>query len=96
TDTAKHEEETDIPILPLERMQDFVKQQQIKVGIIAVPDMAAQHVADLMAYAGIKGILNFAPIRLRVAEACIINNVNLEIELENLIYFVKVVEPVKQ
>jgi redox-sensing transcriptional repressor len=40
-----------------------------------------------MIAAGIKGILNFAPIRLRGPEDCVINNVNLEIELENVVYF---------
>jgi redox-sensing transcriptional repressor len=41
---------------------------------------------------GIKGMLNFAPIQLRPAEGVVINNINLEVELENLIYFVNVAE----
>ena len=41
-----------------------------------------------MIAAGIKGILNFAPIQLRVPEDVVISNINLEVELENLIYFV--------
>jgi redox-sensing transcriptional repressor len=41
-----------------------------------------------MISAGIKGILNFAPIQLRAADDVVINNINLEVELENLIYFV--------
>jgi redox-sensing transcriptional repressor len=49
--------------------------------------MAAQHVADVMMAAGIKGILNFAPIRLRADEGIVVNNVNLALELENIIYF---------
>jgi redox-sensing transcriptional repressor len=45
-----------------------------------------------MLKAGIKGILNFAPIQLKASEDCIINNVNLELELENLIYFVNAMQ----
>ena len=38
--------------------------------------------------AGIKGVLNFAPIRLRAPEEVVVNNVNLVLELENVSYFV--------
>jgi len=60
-----------------------------------VPDIAAQQVTDAMRAAGIKGILNFAPLRLRGSDDCVINNVNLEVELENLIYFVNVLDKTK-
>lgn len=76
------------PVLPLEHLPEFVRKNNIKIGIITVPDIAAQQVVDIMLSSGIKGILNFAPIRLRGNDDCIINNVNLEGELENLIYFV--------
>ena len=38
--------------------------------------------------AGIKGVLNFAPICLKAPQGCVVNNINLETELENLIYFI--------
>jgi redox-sensing transcriptional repressor len=76
------------PVLALEHLPEFVRKNNIKIGIITVPDIAAQQVVDIMLSSGIKGILNFAPIRLRGNDDCIINNVNLEGELENLIYFV--------
>jgi redox-sensing transcriptional repressor len=87
-DPAKFSEKSGIPVLPLSELSDFVKKEDIRVGVIAVPDMAAQHVADLMIAAGIKGVLNFAPILLRGNEDTVIKNVNLELELENIIYFV--------
>jgi len=82
----KQKEKT--PVLPLEYLTEFVRKNNIKIGIITVPDIAAQQVVDIMLSAGIKGVLNFAPIRLRGNDDSIINNVNLEVELENLIYFV--------
>ncbi|MFH0918181.1 MAG: redox-sensing transcriptional repressor Rex [Candidatus Omnitrophota bacterium] len=82
----KQKEKT--PVLPLDNLPEFVRKYNIKIGIITVPDIAAQQVVDIMLSAGIKGVLNFAPIRLRGNDDCIINNVNLEVELENLIYFV--------
>ena len=82
----KQKEKT--PVLPLEDLPEFVRKNNIKIGIITVPDIAAKQVVEIMLSAGIKGVLNFAPIRLRGNDDCIINNVNLEVELENLIYFV--------
>lgn len=88
-DPAKyHRKEGDIPILPLEKLKEFANENHVRIGIIAVPDIAAQQVLDLMVAAGIKGIVNFAPIRLRAASDCVINNVNLVLELETVIYFI--------
>ena len=91
-DPQKYNDKIDIPVLPLEKIKDYVKKNNIKIGIIAVPDTSAQQVFNLMAGSGIKGVLNFAPIRLRSTPDIIINNVNLVMELENLIYFVNVKE----
>ncbi|MBU4252716.1 MAG: redox-sensing transcriptional repressor Rex [Candidatus Omnitrophica bacterium] len=84
----KHKEKT--PVLPLEELPEFVRKNNIKIGIITVPATSAQQVVEIMLSAGIKGVLNFAPIQLRGNDDCQINNVNLEVELENLIYFVNV------
>lgn len=87
-DPAKYNRNNQMPVLPLEKMGEFIKSHKIKIGIIAVPDIAAQQVLDIMLLAGIKGVLNFAPIRLRAPLGFVINNVNLESELENVIYFI--------
>ncbi|MFH0917816.1 MAG: redox-sensing transcriptional repressor Rex [Candidatus Omnitrophota bacterium] len=95
-DSTKYVNDADVPVLPLEKLNDFVRKNNIRIGIIAVPDMAAQSVADSMFLAGIKGILNFAPIRLTSPEDKVLNNVNLEVELENLIYFVNVLDKTRE
>jgi redox-sensing transcriptional repressor len=87
-DPAKYNLQASPPVQPLEDMVDFIKDRGIKLGVIAVPDYAAQQVLELMLSAGVKGVLNFAPICLKAPEGCVINNINLETELENLIYFV--------
>lgn len=91
-DPIKYHREAEIPVLPLEEMKDFVRNKQIKIGVIAVPDIAAQSVLDMMLSCGIKGVLNFAPLRLRAPGETVVNNVNLELELENVIYFVNALE----
>lgn len=87
-DPAKYNPTAEVPVLPLEEFRQYVQEHNVKIGILAVPDAAAHHVSEIMISAGIKGILNFAPIQLRAAEEVVINNINLEVELENLIYFV--------
>ncbi|MBF0493767.1 MAG: redox-sensing transcriptional repressor Rex [Candidatus Omnitrophica bacterium] len=88
TDSSKADRDNAIPILPFEEMADFIREKGIKVGIIAVPDGAAQHVFEVMANAGIKGVMNFAPIMLKGTPTAVISNVNLALELENIIYYV--------
>lgn len=87
-DPLRQKREADMPILPIEELKEFVKVNDIKLGIIAVQDIAAQQVLNLMVSAGIKGVLNFAPIRIKSLDDCVINNVNLILELESVIYFV--------
>jgi redox-sensing transcriptional repressor len=89
-DPAKFDGGAQIPILPMEALRDFVASNAIRVGVLAVPDVAAQRAADTMFAAGIRGILNFSPIRLRVPAECAVNNINLEVEFENLLYFVNI------
>ena len=70
------------------RLVCFITENKIEIAIIAVPEIAAQEVCDRLVAAGIRGILNFAPIQLKKPTTCIVSYVNLEVELENLIYFV--------
>ncbi len=87
-DAARTDRKSMVPVLPIEEMTDFIKKEKIKIGIIAVPESAAQEVFDTMVSSGVRGVLNFSPIRLRGSEDIVINNVNLVLELENVIYFV--------
>ncbi|MBN1128725.1 MAG: redox-sensing transcriptional repressor Rex [Chitinispirillaceae bacterium] len=91
-DPSKHNARLPLPILPIEDIDRLVKEQHIKIGMLCVPDIAAQQMLDVMTGAGIKGVLNFAPIRLKTTEECVVSDVNLEVELENLIYFVNASE----
>jgi redox-sensing transcriptional repressor len=59
------------------------------VAIIAVPGPGAQEIADDLAEAGVKGIMNFTPLRLSVPDTVRVMNVDLSNELQSLIYFVQ-------
>ena len=64
-------------IRPLSDLPRSVREEGIVLGIIAVPAAAAQAVADQMVRAGIRGILNFAPVRLSLRRGVIAENIDL-------------------
>jgi len=59
------------------------------VAIIAVPPEAAQPVAEALAEAGVRGILNFAPVRLRVPEGVYVEDLDMTVSLEKVAYFAR-------
>lgn len=87
-----HSSSGEIPVLAMEKLAAFVKKRNIKTAIVAVPESAAQGVMEALLSAGIKGVLNFAPLRLRVPEDVVVNNVDLRLELDNVLYFVNALE----
>lgn len=66
-----------IPIYHVDRLKELVKKMNIKIGIVAVPVECAQDVADTMVAAGIKGIWNFTPYRIRVRDGVVITNTSI-------------------
>jgi redox-sensing transcriptional repressor len=91
TDVGKIRPEAPIPIFPAERMAQFISDNHVTLAAVTVPEHACHAVCSALIEAGIKGILNFAPVRIRTTDDCVVNNVNLVLEFENLIYFVKTV-----
>ncbi len=86
-DPLKYGQEVGVSIFSIDKLDNFVKKNKIKVGVIAVPYFAAQQVVDKMVSLGMKGALNFAPINLKVPESFFVNNVNVRLELEVVNYF---------
>ena len=56
------------PIYPLERLSEIVRRHDVKAGILTVPRESAQSACDAMIKAGIRAILNFAPVSLKVPD----------------------------
>jgi redox-sensing transcriptional repressor len=81
--------EVKIPILPMDQMQDFIRENQVKMAILTVPVSSAQSVTNQMVQAGMQAILNFSPTVLDVPENVVVNSVDLAVELENLSYFIR-------
>ena len=85
-----------VPVYSMDEMKQQIADQQIRIAILTVPQATAQNTADEMIEAGIKGIMNFTPIRLSAPNGVRIQNVDLATELQTLIYFLDSDELIKK
>lgn len=76
-----------VPVYDMSEMKKQLREQQITIAILCVPRTAAQKTANEMFDAGIKGIMNFTPLRLSAPSRVRVQNVDLATELQTLIYF---------
>ena len=71
-------------IMPIDKLAEYCKSNNIKIGIITVNGRAAQSVCDRMLEGGIEAIWNFAPAKLEVPEGVLIRQENLALSLAHL------------
>ena len=71
-------------IQPLSELAEMIEQQKVKLAILAVPAEHAQEVADRVIDAGVRGLLNFAPVSITVPPHVALNAVDLAVQLEQL------------
>ena len=75
---------SDLRIHAPDDLESILERLGVELVILAVPANAAQEMAERAVKAGIKGILNFAPIRLKVPAHIPVEDVNLVMQLEAL------------
>jgi len=71
-------------IQSMDNLAEVVARESIRLGMIAVPAEAAQGVADQLIAAGVRGLLNFAPVSINVPPDVALNAVDLAVQLEQL------------
>jgi redox-sensing transcriptional repressor len=81
------EEVGGIAVRHIDDLPDIVREQDVAIGLICTPAGAAQEVADRMAEAGIRSILNFAPSVISVDAGVSLRKVDLSIELQILAFY---------
>lgn len=65
-------------------IERIVTDEAIDIVILAVPAEVAQAVVDRVARTGVRAVLNFAPVKLRVGDGIALRNVDMVLELEGL------------
>ena len=76
-------------VRPAADLVAVVRDSGAEIGVLAVPAEAAQQNYDALAEAGIKGVLNFAPVRVKRRPGVPLKNVDLRINLEELAFFLR-------
>ena len=73
-----------VEIWDISQLEKEVRKRQIEMAIIAVPADAAQEVIGRVVGSGIKAILNFAPMKVKVTGSVSLVNIDFTVELERL------------
>jgi redox-sensing transcriptional repressor len=73
-------------VRPLTELEAIVREDGARIGVIATPGAAAQYVCDRLVQAGVRSILNFAPVTLAVPQDVEIRQVDLAVELQILAF----------
>ncbi len=77
-----------VPVYDVRRLSEIVAREGIEIGVITVPASAAPEVARRCWEAGLKAVLNFAPVRLDPPADAFLKNVDLKINLETLSFYI--------
>jgi redox-sensing transcriptional repressor len=73
-------------VLPLDQLADVVAATRASIGVITTPADVAQSVCDRLAAAGVRSILNFAPVPLVAPAGVDVRKVDLSVELQVLAF----------
>ncbi|MFD1708537.1 redox-sensing transcriptional repressor Rex [Siminovitchia sediminis] len=78
-----------VPVYDMNELEERLQKEDVMVAILTVPSSAAQTITDRIVKTDIKGILNFTPARLNVPPSIRVHHIDLAVELQSLIYFLK-------
>lgn len=67
----------DLTVLPVDGINQYIKNNRVTIAVIAVPANQAQATADMLVKCGIRGIWNFAPKNLKVPEDVVMQRTDL-------------------
>jgi len=73
-------------VQPLAELEATVRKHAVRMAMMAVPADNAQDVADQLVTAGVRGLLNFAPVSISVPADVAVNAVDLAVQLEQLLF----------
>ena len=79
----------DVVVKPMDEIQETVQAREIVMALLAVPAKAAQAVTQQLIDAGVRCLLNFAPVSLKVPPDVHLASVDLSIEVEYLSYLLR-------
>ncbi len=82
-----------VPVYHSDELDTFLRENRVDIGIVAVPAAAAQAVVDRLVQAGIRAILNYAPINAHVPADVTIRHIDPVLAMQSMTFYIKRVEP---
>lgn len=82
-----------VMIRPDDEITDVMRRDGIQIGIIAVPAVAAQDVAERMIAGGARALLNYAPVVLRVPPGVTVREVDPVGAMQSMTYYLSTTAP---
>jgi redox-sensing transcriptional repressor len=79
----------EVTVFHMDDLEEHLTKENITVAILTVPAPVAQTITDSLVKAKVKGILNFTPARLNVPPSIRVHHIDLAVELQSLVYFLK-------
>ncbi len=76
-----------LPILSTDHIENYLQDNHVDIGVIAVPENAAQPMCDRLVKGGVNAIWNFAPVDLDVPDNVTLKSVHLADALLELSYY---------
>ena len=76
-----------IKVLDIANMEKEIQKAGLKVAMLTVPAEAAQEVADQLVKAGVRAILNYAPVSLTVPQGVRVQYIDPAVHLQNMTYY---------
>jgi redox-sensing transcriptional repressor len=77
----------DVPVFDMADLERVIASQGIAIGVLAVPPEAAQTVADRLAAAGVRVLLNYTPVMVQVPDGVTLHNTDPVQELLHTLYY---------
>jgi redox-sensing transcriptional repressor len=75
------------PIMSMDEMPHVIEEHHVKIAMIAVPAEHAQEVADILIQAGVRAILNYAPINLNVPGSVRVQYIDPVVHMQRMTYY---------
>jgi redox-sensing transcriptional repressor len=79
----------DFRIQPMDQIDRTVKERGIQMAMIAVPAEYAQDVADRLIQAGVRALLNYAPINITVPDGTHVQHIDPVVHLQRMTYYLE-------
>jgi redox-sensing transcriptional repressor len=81
-----------VAVRSIDDLDEYLHAQRVDIGIVAVPAAEAQSVVDRLVGAGIRAILNYAPVTAHVPHEVTIRHIDPVLAMQSMTFYIKRVE----